>query len=55
MRKYVMYICGWIRLLKEVLWGLGKLKLQGIKYYLGKNVKIWIHDGGKVNLGVKHG
>jgi maltose O-acetyltransferase len=53
MRKYFMLIMGIFRLIKEKIINLNKLKTKGFKYFLGYNVKIWLHSGGICDLGIK--
>ncbi len=53
MRYYLMLIWGLLRLIKEKILNLNNLKIHGIKYHLGKNAKIWTHNKGICDLGVK--
>lgn len=53
MRKYITIIIGLLRLFKELIINAGKLKINGIKYCIGSNVKIWIHSNGYCDLGTK--
>lgn len=53
MRKYVMLAIGLLRLMREKIWNLSKLKTRGFYYFVGKNVKIWLQNGGKCDLGTK--
>ncbi|GAB1800833.1 acyltransferase [Priestia megaterium] len=53
MRKYIMICIGLLKLFKGKIINLGKLKTNGIKYYIGKNVRFWIHSGGECDLGIK--
>lgn len=53
MRKYITILVGLIRLIKELTFNIGKLKINGYKYYIGSKVKFWIHSGGNCDLGIK--
>lgn len=44
---------GLLRLIKEVVINGGKLKIHGYKYYIGRNVKFWLHSGGICDIGRK--
>lgn len=54
MRKYLKIVFGLLYLLKEYIINLGKLKIHGIKYCIGKNVKFWIYNGGYCEIGAKN-
>lgn len=53
MRKYLKITIGLFRLLKEWIINLGKCKIHGIQYCICSGVKIWTHDGGICDLGIK--
>lgn len=48
-----MLLFGVVRFLKEYIVNMKNLTINGIEYYFGKNVKVWLHNGGKCKLG-KH-
>ena len=52
-RKYIMLAAGVLRLFKEKIWNLNALKLDGIKYYIGHNVRIMTSNNGRCYLGKK--
>lgn len=51
MRKYITIGLGLIILLKEIILNGNNLRIHGYKYSIGRNVKIWLHSGGKCDLG----
>ncbi|HFJ9404491.1 acyltransferase [Bacillus cereus group sp. MYBK69-1] len=53
MRKYIMLCIGLLRLFNKKLINLGRLKTRGIKYFIGKSVRFWIHSGGYCDIGTK--
>lgn len=53
MRKYLMIGLGLLRLIKEIILNGGKLKVHGYKYYIGIQVKFWLHSSGICDLGRK--
>ncbi|MBY0145121.1 acyltransferase [Neobacillus niacini] len=53
MRKYIMICIGLLKLFNKMIINLGRLKTNGIKYFIGKNVKFWIHSGGNCDIGIK--
>ncbi len=53
MRRSVMLAFGILRLMREYALCGGRLKLSGIKYYLGKNAQLWVQAGGSCHLGKK--
>ena len=52
-RRYVNTAFGLVRLFKEKLWNLNYLHLHGIKYYIGKGVRVNHSGSGIVDLGKK--
>lgn len=52
-RKYFSAFCGLFRLGKEFIWNCGRIKIHGVKYYIGLNVKFRISSYSFVDLGPK--
>lgn len=53
LRRYIDIIIGLISLLKESIWNFGHLRVNGIRYYIGRNVKIQCTNDGIIDLGEK--
>ncbi|MCP1450453.1 acyltransferase [Priestia megaterium] len=53
MRKYVMLGNGILKLFHKKITNLKGLKVRGIKYFVGKYVRFWIHSGGYFDMGTK--
>lgn len=53
MRRYWRIFRGLLRLLIEKIWNSKQLKLNGIKYYFGKNARVNTNGKGVCNLGTK--
>ncbi|HIR34576.1 MAG TPA: acyltransferase [Candidatus Faecimorpha stercoravium] len=53
MRKYMRIAFGVFRLLVEWILNFGKLKIHGIRYCISSGTGIWIHSGGRCDLGKK--
>nr|WP_106784356.1 acyltransferase [Lysinibacillus timonensis] len=53
MRKYLKILLGLFRLLKYIILNSGNLKIHGYRYFIGSQVKFWIHSGGTCDLGTK--
>lgn len=53
MKRFFNLLFGFIRMSFNCIFNFGSLKLQGVKFYLGKGAKIEISKKGKIVLGKK--
>ena len=53
LRKYFTAMCGLLRLCREEFWNGGRIRLQGVHYYIGPGVKVRVSPSAFVDLGKK--